>query len=182
MESARRILELHADFHQRPQFVPFYWYVRGRGAFHAFHAAFILVLIHSIDPQGSYSLEVVRLLQECHARLEASKAQSQLCTRTTTILGQILSRLLPGLGVVLRADGQFCRSSRCVGVPGLASGERDSGAHIPASQFQQSVDHHDGHVFTAESIGFPSLVRQIEPQQWIDPMSMDWDMWNIIIS
>ena len=90
MDSARRILELHADFHQRPQFVPFYWYVRGRGAFHAFHAAFILVLIHSIDPQGSFSLHVVRLLHECHARLEASKAQSQLCTRTATILGQIL--------------------------------------------------------------------------------------------
>lgn len=69
-----------------------------------------------------------------------------------------------------------------MGVPGLASSEQDSGARIHASQFQQSVDLHNGHVFTAENIDFPSLVRQIEPQQWIDPMSMDWDLWDMIIS
>ena len=90
IKSAQRVLELHADFHGLPQFMPFYWYVRGRGAFHAFHAAFVLMLALSIEPQKPCTLNEVRLLHECHARLEASKGQSQLCTRTATILGQIL--------------------------------------------------------------------------------------------
>lgn len=89
-ESAQRVLELHADFHHMPQFTPFHWYIRGRGAFHAFHAAFVLVLILSLEPQEPRPSYVVRLLHECHSRLEASKAQSQLCTRTATILGQML--------------------------------------------------------------------------------------------
>lgn len=90
MESAQRVLELHAHFHQSPQFTPFYWYIRGRGAFHAFHAAFVLVLTACIEPKEPCPMNVVRLLRECHARLDASKAQSQLCTRTATILGQML--------------------------------------------------------------------------------------------
>lgn len=90
MESAQRVLELHADFHKLPQFTPFYWYIRGRGAFHAFHAAFVLVLAFSMEPQEPCTPNVARLLHECHSRLEASKAQSQLCTRTATILGQLL--------------------------------------------------------------------------------------------
>jgi hypothetical protein len=90
MESAQRVLELHADFHQSPQFTPFLWYIRGRGAFYAFHAAFLLVLMLSLESQERRNSNVVRLLHECHDRLETSKAQSQLCTRTATILGQIL--------------------------------------------------------------------------------------------
>lgn len=90
MESAQRVLELHADFHKLPQFTPFYWYIRGRGAFHAFHAAFVLVLILAMEPQKFHTLNVVRLLHKCHARLKALKAQSQLCARTATILGQML--------------------------------------------------------------------------------------------
>lgn len=90
MKSAQRVLELHADFHKLPQFTPFYWYIRGRGAFHAFHAAFVLVLALSMEPQEPCAPNVARLLHECHSRLEDSKAQSQLCTRTATILGQML--------------------------------------------------------------------------------------------
>lgn len=90
MESAQRVLELHADFHNLPPFTPFYWYIRGRGAFHAFHAAFVLVLILSLEPQEPRPSYVVRLLHDCHARLGASKAQSQLCARAATILGQML--------------------------------------------------------------------------------------------
>lgn len=90
MKSAQRVLELHADFHHLPHFTPFHWYIRGRGAFHAFHAAFVLVLILSLDPQAPRPSYVVRLLHDCHARLRVSKAQSQLCARTATILGQML--------------------------------------------------------------------------------------------
>ncbi|KAJ5623665.1 Transcription factorfungi [Penicillium lividum] len=81
-ESAQRVLELHADFHRLLQFTPFQWYIRGRGSFHAFHAAFLLVLIVSTHPEEPCFLSILRLLHECHARLEASRPQSQLCTRT----------------------------------------------------------------------------------------------------
>ncbi|KAL3471424.1 hypothetical protein BJX99DRAFT_266743 [Aspergillus californicus] len=90
MQSAQRVLELHAHFHQSPQFMPFYWYIRGRGAFHAFHAAFVLILIICMEPKEPCPANAVRLVHECHARLEASRAQSQLCTRTAIILGQML--------------------------------------------------------------------------------------------
>lgn len=89
-QSAQRVLELHADFSELPQFVPFHWYIRGRGAFYAFHAAFILFLIISLDPEKNCPLKILRLLHECHARLEASRMQSQLCARTATTLRHML--------------------------------------------------------------------------------------------
>jgi hypothetical protein len=89
-ESAQRVLELHADFQQLPHFAPFHWYIRGRGAFYAFHAAFVLFLIVSLEPENTCPLKVVRLLHECHARLEASQTQSRLCARTATMLRHML--------------------------------------------------------------------------------------------
>ncbi|KAJ5791326.1 transcriptional regulator family: Fungal Specific TF [Penicillium psychrosexuale] len=169
MKSAQRVLELHADFHGLPQFMPFYWYIRGRGAFHAFHAAFVLVLALSIEPQKPCTLNEVRLLHECHARLEASKAQSQLCTRTATILGQILS-------------SRWMTTSALVpdGLPNSVSqGPKSNRQMNPISQ---PADLSNGHAFTLENVGFPGLVRQIEPQQWINPMDMDWDQWDLIMN
>ncbi|KAJ5964702.1 uncharacterized protein N7479_004578 [Penicillium vulpinum] len=169
MKSARRVLELHADFHQLPQFKPFYWYIRGRGAFHAFHAAFVLVFALSIEPQEPCTVDVVRLLHECHARLEASKAQSQLCTRTATILGQMLSsRWMTASGLV--PDGSHSA---------VPQSTRSNSQMNPTSQ---PVDLTNDDAFISESVGFPSLVRHIEPQQWINPVNMDWDQWDLIMN
>ncbi|KAI1835071.1 hypothetical protein DTO006G1_6599 [Penicillium roqueforti] len=169
LKSAQRVLELHADFHGLPQFMPFYWYIRGRGAFHAFHAAFVLVLALSIEPQKPCTLNEVRLLHECHARLEASKAQSQLCTRTATILGQILS-------------SKWMTTSALVpdGLPNSVSQGPNSNRQM--NPISQPADLSNGHAFTLENVGFPGLVRQIEPQQWINPMDMDWDQWDLIMN
>ncbi|KAJ5503037.1 hypothetical protein N7463_005911, partial [Penicillium fimorum] len=168
MKSAQRVLELHADFHQLPQFKPFYWYIRGRGAFHAFHAAFVLVLALSIEPQEPCTSDVVRLLHECHARLEASKAQSQLCTRTATILGQMLSSRW------MTASG--------MGLDGLHSAVSQGDESNSQNPISQPIDIRNGHTFTSESVDFPNLVRQIEPQQWINPVNMDWDQWDLIMN
>lgn len=46
----------------------------------------------------------------------------------------------------------------------------------------QPADLSNGHAFTSEGVGFPSLVRQIEPQQWINPVNMDWDQWDFIMN
>lgn len=46
----------------------------------------------------------------------------------------------------------------------------------------QPADLSNGHAFTLENVGFPGLVRQIEPQQWINPMDMDWDQWDLIMN
>ncbi|KGO67301.1 Transcription factor, fungi [Penicillium expansum] len=169
MKSAQRVLELHADFHRLPQFKPFYWYIRGRGAFHAFHAAFVLVLALSIEPQEPCTSNMVRLLHECHSRLEASKAQSQLCTRTATILGQMLSsKWMTASGLV---------------PGGLQSAvSQGSKSNSQMNSIGQPADLSNGHAFTSEGVGFPSLVRQIEPQQWINPVNMDWDQWDFIMN
>ncbi|KGO39573.1 Transcription factor, fungi [Penicillium expansum] len=169
MKSAQRVLELHADFHRLPQFKPFYWYIRGRGAFHAFHAAFVLVLALSIEPQEPCTSNMVRLLHECHSRLEASKAQSQLCTRTATILGQMLSsKWMTASGLV--PDGLQSAVSQ------------GSKSNSQMNSIGQPADLSNGHAFTSEGVGFPSLVRQIEPQQWINPVNMDWDQWDFIMN
>lgn len=91
--------------------------------------------------------------------------------------------------LVFRTDGQFSRSSRWVGTPGLVSG---GGTCTPVSQgaksntqmnpVEQSMNPSNGHAFTSDSIGFPSLARQIEPQQWINPLNMDWDQWDLIMA
>ncbi|KAJ5701042.1 hypothetical protein N7488_008590 [Penicillium malachiteum] len=170
MESAQRVLELHADFHQLPQFTPFHWYIRGRGSFHAFHAAFVLVLILFKESNEPCPPNIPRLLHECHARLEASKAHSQLCNRTATILGQILS-------------------SRLVDSPVVTPGGLDCGHPMPSLQTEtlnthtSTMDGRDGlDSFISESIDFHSLARQIEPQQWINPINMDWDQWDLIMA
>ncbi|EKV05043.1 hypothetical protein PDIG_38710 [Penicillium digitatum PHI26] len=169
IKSAQRVLELHAHFHQLPQFTPFLWYIRGRGAFHAFHAAFVLVLALSIEPQEPCTSNLVRLLHECHSRLEASKAQSQLCTRTATILGQMLSsKWMTGSGLV--PDRPQSAGSQ---------GAKSNGQLNPISQ---PADLSNGHTFPPEGAGFPSLARQIEPQQWINPVNMDWDHWDLIMN
>lgn len=46
----------------------------------------------------------------------------------------------------------------------------------------QPVDLSNGHASSSESVGFPSLVRQIEPQQWINPVNMNWDQWDLIMN
>ena len=50
------------------------------------------------------------------------------------------------------------------------------------NSISQPVDLSNGHAFASESVGFPGLVRQIEPQQWINPMDMDWDQWDQIMN
>ncbi|KAJ5824481.1 hypothetical protein N7447_006821 [Penicillium robsamsonii] len=117
MKSAQRVLELHADFHQLPQSKPFYWYIRGRGAFHAFHAASSRWMTTSgMAPDGLHS-------------------------------------------AVSQGD--------------------ESNSQNPISQ---PVDLRNGHTFASENVDFPSLVRQIEPQQWINPVNMDWGQWDLIMN
>lgn len=78
-------------------------------------------------------------------------------------------------------------------VPGLVSGGLDNnGPHTPVSQgaksntqmnaVEQPVNLSNGYAFNSESVGFPSLARQIEPQQWINPVNMDWDQWDLIMA
>ncbi|PYH75706.1 hypothetical protein BO82DRAFT_396671 [Aspergillus uvarum CBS 121591] len=166
MESAQRVLELHADFHHLPQFTPFRWYIRGQGSFHAFHAAFVLMFILSLEPKESLSVNTVRLLHECHARLEASKTHSQLCTRTATILGQMLSS---GLVENQRATPG-----------GLDRGQRISPLQQDSSSSAMNTMGRRYDLDSLESNVFPSLFRQIEPQQWTNPINMDWEQWELI--
>jgi hypothetical protein len=50
------------------------------------------------------------------------------------------------------------------------------------NSINQAANLSNGHAFTSENVGFPSLVRQIEPQQWINPVNMDWDQWDLIMN
>lgn len=80
-----------------------------------------------------------------------------------------------------------------MGVSGLVSGGLDNyGPCTPVSQgaksntqinaVEQPENPNNDYGFHSESVGFPSLARQIEPQQWINPMNMDWNQWDLIMA
>ncbi|KAG8410681.1 hypothetical protein J3459_016970 [Metarhizium acridum] len=60
--SAQQVLALYSDFTHLPTFKPHRWYIRGRGAFHAFHAAVVLILLLSPDRRNSPSAEITQPL------------------------------------------------------------------------------------------------------------------------
>lgn len=60
-----------------------------------------------------------------------------------------------------------------------SQGAKSNGQLNPISQ---PADLSNGHTFPPEGAGFPSLARQIEPQQWINPVNMDWDHWDLIMN
>lgn len=91
----------------------------------------------------------------------------------------------------VRTDEKFCRSGKLASDSGLVSGSlinspRPTVSQGPKSNVQpdpinQPGNLSNGRAFTSESVDFPSLVRHIEPQQWINPASMDWDQWDLIV-
>lgn len=87
------------------------------------------------------------------------------------------------------ADRTASRSSKRLGAPGLASGEPESdsrnlasrGAQLnPQIDLDQPMETGDGRDLI--SVDCPGLLRQIEPQQWFNPMDMDWDLWDWIMA
>ena len=94
--------------------------------------------------------------------------------------------------LVFRTDRQSSRSSKWVNASGLVSGGLDNSSRTPVSQgakpntqinpVEQPVDLSNDYAITSESVVLPSLARQIEPQQWIKSVNIDWDQWDLIMA
>ena len=85
-ESSRVLLEIHESFHENPALAPYAWYNRGRGSFHAFHAATTLISVFSSgveQPSGSDSWQII---QACLARVTVMSSISPLCGNIARIL------------------------------------------------------------------------------------------------
>lgn len=91
VSSALHLLKTHDDFQQSPELVPFRWYNRGIGAFHAFHAATLLFGFRW-SPSGRQRIHEIReAIQSCAGRFEAMKEAaandlSLLCSKATPAL------------------------------------------------------------------------------------------------
>lgn len=89
-DSARKLLDWHADFANAPALAPFRWYVRGIGSFHAFHAAIVLFAIVRGELIPGQHAEIIRSLYRCLNIFESLAAVSRLCSRTSPILRVLL--------------------------------------------------------------------------------------------
>lgn len=89
-DSALQVLALHYEFTTSPAFIPYRWYIRGRGAFHALHASVVLLLLLSADRHVPPPAQVITALNNCLECLEAFKMQSQICDRAAGILDNLL--------------------------------------------------------------------------------------------
>lgn len=79
----------------------------------------------------------------------------------------------------MKLTDKFSISSERVGTQGLVSGPLISTQIDP---LDQPVNLSNGPAFISDSVDLPNLARQIEPQQWINPMNMDWDQWDLIMA
>lgn len=89
--SALHLLEIHAEFEQDPALVPFGWYNRGLGSFHAFHAATLLFSSRWSTSGRRRIDEIHEALRNCAVRFEGlyNGATSDLnshFSRTTPVL------------------------------------------------------------------------------------------------
>lgn len=92
-ESSRRMLEIHHLFDRSPDFKPFQWYHRGRGSFHAFHAAVCLTaLVSTSQPtdERNETHDTADLLRGCLFRFQAMVDLSPVCARASPVLNSFL--------------------------------------------------------------------------------------------
>ena len=80
------------------------------------------------------------------------------------------------------------RSSRFVNTLERVSGGLDGEESMAVSQNGSNVETNPGNggngqdSLFSDSIDFPNLVRYLDPQQWTNPINMDWDQWDPIIA
>ena len=90
IQTATRLLEIHATMSDSPELAPFRWYTRGLGSFHAFHAAVILFnLLPSIALRAN-ACEVHAALRGCTTRFEQMSDMSPLCSKAAPVLRRLV--------------------------------------------------------------------------------------------
>jgi hypothetical protein len=88
--SAKEIFLIHATFFERPEFLPFAWYLRGVCSFHAYHAAASLIAILAEYPWNDFFNDIVPLVQLCTERFQALAEASNICRKAVPVLQNMM--------------------------------------------------------------------------------------------
>ena len=173
LESARRLLDLHANLQDSPYFIPFRWYNYGLGSFHAFHAAVILLIL------CRDTLEDVRpALQQCLERFRSMSELSPLCQKAAPLLQMLFDRIDQRTSI---ASSQRLQQR-------LHSQESPSNQPFTAQQLQTPLSLVGSTVddsilqMTPETLDWNTLLPELQAQQWLTPASLPWDQWSSIMS
>ncbi|KID72157.1 C6 zinc finger domain-containing protein, partial [Metarhizium brunneum ARSEF 3297] len=176
-DSARQVLALHADFARLPAFKPHRWYIRGRGAFHAFHAAVVLVLLVSADKRGSPSAEVMQALGNCLQCLESFGTQSQICARSASILGHLLTKVTNSTSPS-QSQGGNVEAGVQTSSAGLVPVDDASSS---GAQVRQQPERHGGGGLSMDGVDLNNLLGNFAPGQWLDADYIDWQQLDMFM-
>jgi hypothetical protein len=94
IDSSKELLGIHRTLHENPSFLPYQWYNRGLGSFHAFHAAVCLAHIcmsgTSLDTATKTSFaELIRDSLPVFRHFMKTGV-SAICTKATPVLEKLL--------------------------------------------------------------------------------------------
>ncbi|EJP66159.1 Putative Zn(II)2Cys6 transcription factor [Beauveria bassiana ARSEF 2860] len=161
--SARQVLTLHAEFTTSAVFRPHRWYIRGRGAFYAFHAASMLVFLASAERESSQTSEVRPLLDQCLKSLELFKTQSQICARSANILSHLMTK-----------SGFVDQSTLGSADTARQTPSDESGSSQPAPHSQDPGKRNEPWQVGMENPDFVDLFGNFAPEQWLDSDYVVW--------
>ncbi|KAM3450533.1 hypothetical protein MY3296_005996 [Beauveria thailandica] len=165
-DSARQVLTLHAEFTTSAVFRPYRWYIRGRGAFYAFHAASMLALLASAERESSQTSEVRPLLDQCLKSLNLFKTQSQICARSANILSCLMTK--SGF-----ADHRAQSTLNSADIARQTPSD-ESVSSQPAPHGQDLGKRNEPWLAGMETPDFVDLFGNFAPEQWLDSDHVVW--------
>ena len=90
LETAKHLLEVHATLNEASELIPFRWYGRGLGSFHAFHAAALLAHLLQMKVVNDDISMYMGLLQRCLGRFKSLAEYSAVCEKAAPVLQVML--------------------------------------------------------------------------------------------
>jgi hypothetical protein len=165
--SAITILEAHGHLYETAEFRPYMWYTIGLGAFHAFLAVSILIILaDNTTLTGDEHPRIHVIIEECLSRFESMAPRSDVCSKAVVILRQ-----------VLRSNNQPPASEAIIDSSSLKV-KFGSMYQYPVSPISNSEQNPVNTCDWASNPELEALLFEMAPQQWMGPNYFTWDHWN----
>jgi len=152
-------LDIHDRVHYSPAFVPYRWYHRGIGSFHAFFAASVLIAIMAKTGEINQSSQYRMAVNNCLQRLEELSERSPISAKAVPVLKYLLKQhrvKQPSLSSFSpSASGSETRLDL---VPGFETGIGDN--------------------MWMNDPQFGGFLTQVSSEQWLSPSTFSWDIWD----
>ena len=90
LQSAERLLDIHAKLHESPEFAPYGWFTRGLGSFYAFHAVVVLATLVKLGLDQYQVLMIKDRLDHCLERFQSLSKASRICAKAAPVIRSIV--------------------------------------------------------------------------------------------